>query len=165
MVLHVILRQKTATLVKIFIWIQRLCKGWIAHTKARADDNTHVIHSQPNQSKKLNFLTWPDLAFGFVIKRSGYEIRAFFEKTRESFAVIMGNFGSSLIRYINSLFFTPGVFFFTKWRLQWLFPLVSAIERWQEIRDHLIFSWWRLIGIYLSDDCGRVSIWEIELSF
>ena len=36
--------------------------------------NTHVIRSQSSQTKKLNFLTWPDLAFGFVNKRSGYEI-------------------------------------------------------------------------------------------
>ena len=41
---------------------------------ARADDNTQVIHSQPSQSKKLNFLAWPDLAFSFVKKRSEHEI-------------------------------------------------------------------------------------------
>ena len=41
---------------------------------ARADDNTQVIRSQSRQSKKLNFLAWPDLAFGFIKKRSGYEI-------------------------------------------------------------------------------------------
>ena len=42
MVLQVILRQKTATLVKILFEHKRLCKEWIAHTIARVDDNTHV---------------------------------------------------------------------------------------------------------------------------
>ena len=41
---------------------------------ACADDNTQVIRSQSSQSNKLNALTWPDLAFGSVKKRSGYEI-------------------------------------------------------------------------------------------
>ena len=39
---------------------------------ARADDNTQVIRSQSSLSKKLNFLAWPDLAFGFIKKRSRY---------------------------------------------------------------------------------------------
>ena len=34
---------------------------------------TSFTHSLANQ-KKLNFSTWPDLAFSFVNKRSGYEI-------------------------------------------------------------------------------------------
>ena len=41
---------------------------------ARADGNTHVIRSQSGQSKKLNFPTEQDHAFGLVNKRSGYEI-------------------------------------------------------------------------------------------
>ena len=69
MVLQVTLRRKTTSSVKIFI-----CRESIAHAIARAGDNIHVIRSQSSQTKKLNFLTWPDLAFGFVNKRSGYEI-------------------------------------------------------------------------------------------
>ena len=68
MVLQVILRLKT-TSSALFI-----CREWIAYAIARAGDNIHVIRSQSSQTKKLNFLTWPDLAFGFVNKRSGYEI-------------------------------------------------------------------------------------------
>ena len=45
-----------------------------SHHIARADDNTQVIHSQSSQSKNLNFLAWPDLAFSFVKKRSEYKI-------------------------------------------------------------------------------------------
>ena len=41
---------------------------------ARADDNTQVICSHSSQSIILNLLAWPDLAFSFVKKRSGYEI-------------------------------------------------------------------------------------------
>ena len=37
-----------------------------------ADEDTHIIRSQSSQSKKLNLLTWPDLAFGFVNKRSAW---------------------------------------------------------------------------------------------
>ena len=44
------------------------------HRSSSAGDNSHVIHSQSIQSKKLNFFTWPDLTFSFVNKRSGYEI-------------------------------------------------------------------------------------------
>ena len=44
------------------------------HIIARADDSTQVIHSQSSQSKNLNFLAWPDLAFSFVKKKSEYEI-------------------------------------------------------------------------------------------
>ena len=47
----------------------------IAHTIGRAGDNTHVVRSQSSQSGKLNFLTLPDVAFSFINKRSGYEIR------------------------------------------------------------------------------------------
>lgn len=43
----------------------------MAHAKACADD---VIRTQSSQSKKVNFLTWPDLAFSFVNKRSGQKI-------------------------------------------------------------------------------------------
>ena len=69
MILQVILRRKTTFPVKIFIWIDKIsCKEWIAHAKPRADDNTHVIRSQSSQSKTLNFLTWPDHAFGFAIR-------------------------------------------------------------------------------------------------
>ena len=42
--------------------------------RARAVDNTQFIRSQSSQSKKFDFLTWPDIAFGFVNKRSGYKI-------------------------------------------------------------------------------------------
>ena len=35
----------------------------MAHAKACADDNTHIIRTQSSQSKKVNFLTWPDLTF------------------------------------------------------------------------------------------------------
>ena len=72
MVLQVILRQKTTFSVKIF-YLNRTED--IAHTIARAGDNTHVARSQSSQSRKLNFLTLPDLAFSFINKRSGYEIR------------------------------------------------------------------------------------------
>ena len=42
---------------------------------ARADDNTKVICSQSSQSKNVEFFfAWPDLAFGFIKKRSWYEI-------------------------------------------------------------------------------------------
>ena len=72
MVLQVILRWKTTFPVKIFIWTDstktKICKEWIANSTPRADDNTHVIRSQSSQSKTLNFLTWPDHAFGFVIR-------------------------------------------------------------------------------------------------
>ena len=56
-------------LVKIFIWtklktLQRL------HAIARTEDNTDVIPSRSNQSKKIAFSSWPD----FVNKRSGCEI-------------------------------------------------------------------------------------------
>ena len=44
------------------------------HRSSSVGDDSHVIHSQSSQSKKLNFSTWPDLAFSFVNKRSGYEI-------------------------------------------------------------------------------------------
>ena len=44
------------------------------HRSSSAGDDSHVIHSHSSQSKKLNFSTWPDLAFSFVNKRSGYEI-------------------------------------------------------------------------------------------
>ena len=37
-----------------------------------ADDDTLIIRSQSSQSKKLNLLTWSDLAFGFVNKRSAW---------------------------------------------------------------------------------------------
>ena len=36
--------------------------------------STYFTPSQSSQSEKLNFLTWSNLAFGFVDKRSGYEI-------------------------------------------------------------------------------------------
>ena len=41
---------------------------------ACADGNTQVIRSQSSQSNKLNALTWPDLAFGSVKKRSGLRL-------------------------------------------------------------------------------------------
>ena len=77
MVLQFILRRKTTSSVKIFIWtelktLQRIT--FCAHAIVLTGDNTFVIRSQSSQSKKLNFLTWPDLAFGFVKKRSGFEI-------------------------------------------------------------------------------------------
>ena len=37
-----------------------------------ADDDTLIIRSQSSQSKKLNLLTWSDLAFGFVNKSSAW---------------------------------------------------------------------------------------------
>ena len=43
--------------------------------KVHAEDNTSIIRSQSSRSKKLNFFIWPDLASGFVNKRSEYEIR------------------------------------------------------------------------------------------
>ena len=52
MVLQVILRQKTTFSVKIF-YLNRTED--IAHTIARAGDNTHVARSQSSQSRKLNF--------------------------------------------------------------------------------------------------------------
>ena len=73
MVLQVKLRQKTTSLVKIFIWTE--LKTWQRmkkHAIVLADDDTHIIRSQSSQSKKLNLLTWSDLAFGFVNKRSAW---------------------------------------------------------------------------------------------
>ena len=42
------------------------------HAIVLADDDTHIIRSQSSQSKKLNLLTWSDLAFGFVNKRCAW---------------------------------------------------------------------------------------------
>ena len=71
MVLQVILRQKTTFSVKIF-YLNRTED--IAHTIARAGDNTHIIRSQSSQSGKLNFLTLPDLAFSFKTRDLGMRL-------------------------------------------------------------------------------------------
>ena len=49
-----------------------LAKNEKTHAIVHADDDTHIIRSQSSQSKKLNLLTWSDLAFGFVNKRSAW---------------------------------------------------------------------------------------------
>ena len=77
MVLQFILKRKTTSSVKIFIWteleiLQRMI--FCAHAIAFTGDNTFVIRSQSGQSKKMNFVTWQDLAFGLVRKGSGFEI-------------------------------------------------------------------------------------------
>ena len=49
-----------------------------------------------SQSRKTNFLALPDLAFGFVHKRSGNEIK-FFAIFRNSYLISIGTFGFLLI--------------------------------------------------------------------
>lgn len=42
---------------------------------ASAGDNIRVIRSQSTQWKKMNFLTWPDPAFAFVIRDLGTRLK------------------------------------------------------------------------------------------
>ena len=76
MVLQVIVRQKSSS-QKYFIeqnW--RLRKEWIANAMQRMGENTYIIPWQLiTPIKKLNFLTRPDVAFGFLNKGSGNEIK------------------------------------------------------------------------------------------
>ena len=76
MVLQVIVRQKSSS-QKYFIeqnW--RLRKEWIANAMQRMGENTYIIPWQLiTPIKKLNFLTRPDVAFGFLNKGSGKEIK------------------------------------------------------------------------------------------
>ena len=66
--LQVILRRKTTSSVKDF------AKNKL-HTPQRAQETTLTSFALNQDNKKeLNFLTRPDLAFGFVNKRSGDEI-------------------------------------------------------------------------------------------
>ena len=44
------------------------------HRSSSAGDNSHIFRLQSSQSKKLNFFSWPDLAYSFANKTSGYEI-------------------------------------------------------------------------------------------
>ena len=75
MQIKLISTRKVVHLASFWKWgFFELRSGLITRHSVRRRHGIHVIRSQSSKLEKLNFFTWPDLAFGFVNKRSGHKI-------------------------------------------------------------------------------------------